>query len=433
MNRSEPKIKTVYREFYHNEKIDFNNISNDTLIVFDTNVLLHIFRFSIESRKKLLDSINKVKDHIWIPYYVGLEYNLQKKSIIHEMKNKEKNINNKVTSLKEEFIKGVSQELNTIGITSKDENIIRSEVKKRLEEVVNKAISNWTLNSLNKEFSLIGQVEDKSEELASFFEGRIGKELSQKDIDEIETEGENRYLKQIPPGFKDHKKQDTTSYGGVTFQNKFTDLIIWKEILKQAKTTKIKKVVFISDDNKEDWVHHVDGYKKGVRAELKKELLTEANCDLFLINTNVFIQSVSGNKEDILAKDKSYISIANDIYPLKETIQNSDYLGYEKKHYGSLKSMPINLLYMRSQVEKLLTRIESKLLDYNEESLIKNSLMGAEFIELKKIRKGLRIIQKELNRFFHFNGYENIENLNFELSQYIDQILYFENRLDNLL
>lgn len=67
---------------------------------------------------------------------------------------------------------------------------------------------------------------------------------SQEDIFTWCEEGQERYKKEIPPGFKDAKSKD-----GV---RKYGDLIIWKELLNFARTQS-KDIVFITDDVKADW------------------------------------------------------------------------------------------------------------------------------------------------------------------------------------
>ncbi|MFZ6798166.1 PIN-like domain-containing protein [Undibacterium sp. Di24W] len=60
-------------------------------------------------------------------------------------------------------------------------------------------------------------------------------------------EGDNRFEHRLPPGFKDGKKDE----------NRFGDLIIWFEILEHSSTVreKFSNVVFISNDEKCDWVY----------------------------------------------------------------------------------------------------------------------------------------------------------------------------------
>lgn len=60
-------------------------------------------------------------------------------------------------------------------------------------------------------------------------------------------EGSTRFEHRLPPGFRDGSKDE----------NRFGDLIIWFEILTKAKssTTTFPKVLFVTNDEKSDWVY----------------------------------------------------------------------------------------------------------------------------------------------------------------------------------
>jgi len=72
--------------FFNKEEIDFNNLREDTLIIFDTNTLLNIFRYSEKAKDISIDAMNKIKNNIWIPYQVGLEFNLRRRGTLDEMR-----------------------------------------------------------------------------------------------------------------------------------------------------------------------------------------------------------------------------------------------------------------------------------------------------------------------------------------------------------
>lgn len=57
-------------------------------------------------------------------------------------------------------------------------------------------------------------------------------------------DGEKRYKKENPPGYKDAKKKD-----GI---RKYSDLIWWKEVIQYARKSR-KNIVLVTDDVKEDW------------------------------------------------------------------------------------------------------------------------------------------------------------------------------------
>ncbi|MGB3161531.1 MAG: PIN-like domain-containing protein [Carnobacterium sp.] len=295
-------MEKEFREFYNKDEIDFEKLDNSILIVVDTNVLLHIFRFSIKSREKLIKTLKKVKGNIWIPYHVGLEYNLNKVELIGKMRRTKNDLIKEIGKETNDFKKKIFKNLDNIGINSNDEKSVREEIKTKFEESLTIMLEKWKTEELEKEFDLIGSVEDESKEIAKLFFDKVGFQITQKEIDEIETEGQKRYELGYPPGFKDSGKgnEKDKKYGDITYNEKYSDLIIWKQIIKQAKDPNIKKVVFITDDEKGDWQYIHNGEKKGPRAELKKELLDEANADLYLYNTNSFLNKVNGGSHDIV-------------------------------------------------------------------------------------------------------------------------------------
>jgi predicted nucleic acid-binding protein len=117
------------------------------------------------------------------------------------------------------------------------------------------------------------------------------------------TEGEMRAAQRMPPGYKDGGKGE----------NKYGDLIIWFEILQYAKVNakKFNKVVFLSNDEKPDWIYspknRVEIIKGVAKAVLNKDpairladprLVAEFHAvvghrDFHIISLPVFIEGLS--------------------------------------------------------------------------------------------------------------------------------------------
>ena len=299
-------MKKEFREFYNKEKINFKNLDDSVLIVLDTNVLLHIFRFSISSRKKLINSLKKVEGNLWIPYHVGLEYNLHKVTLISKMRDSKENLQKEIDRDVKKLKNTVFEKIDNIGIKSSDEREIRKGIKDNFAERLDNLLTEWKSNELIKEFDLIGNVKDESDKIADIFNDKVGKQFTQEQITNIENEAESRYTYEFPPGYKDESDKGKTirKYGNVVYHEKYSDLIIWKQLIEKAKgEDKINKVIFVTDDEKQDWQYTVNGQKKGPRAELKKELLDEANADLYIFNTNSFLKKVNDDKLDIVDLD----------------------------------------------------------------------------------------------------------------------------------
>ena len=75
-------MKELFPEFYLDSlEVDDLNSEKNNLIVFDSNFLLDILRLPTEIAEKYLEAIDKVKNHIFVPYLVGVEFNFNKKKV----------------------------------------------------------------------------------------------------------------------------------------------------------------------------------------------------------------------------------------------------------------------------------------------------------------------------------------------------------------
>ncbi|MFP7386585.1 PIN-like domain-containing protein [Enterococcus hirae] len=272
-------MKNQFHVFNVGEMPNLDDTDNELLVVLDTNVLLQALRYSPESRKKLYESIKSVKSRLFIPYIVGLEYNFNKRY-------------KKILS---DTIQKFNTDFNTLGkmVTSNDENEVREKIKKRFSETINATFNSFLDEDIKEELDLISIDTKSIKKFEKLYEGRVADKLSQEWIDGIEKLGEKRYANNVPPGYMDSDKSDIFNFHDLKYQKKYGDLILWQEIVEKAKEDQIKKVVFISDDLKEDWLFKIDKAEIGVRAELREELWVEAKADLFLLTSNEFL-SLSG-------------------------------------------------------------------------------------------------------------------------------------------
>jgi hypothetical protein len=135
------------------------------------------------------------------------------------------------------------------------------------------------------------EIDGVLEKLTKLLENRIGDKWPADKLGSLKKDGEDRYSKKIPPGYKDQKK-DAGEY------DKFGDLIIWKDMISKAKADK-RPVIFISDDAKEDWWWIHRGRKIGPRPELIEEFLTEAGQDFHIYEFSQFLRFAADRFPDI--------------------------------------------------------------------------------------------------------------------------------------
>lgn len=290
-----------YREPFNKE----NMTSENTIIVFDTNSLLNVFRFTPEASKEYFEIIQSIQDKIYIPYLVALEFHFHKSEtlLLNEIN---------VTKFKNDF--------------SKNWNKVKLEAAKTLfsslsyrNDKDNKELNTYLSDLLNSkeldiENKLVEKISSISKNQTNIFnalveimQSKTGERYTQNVITDIEKEGEERYKNEIPPGFNDANKKLSRSYNGIKYQQKFGDLIIWKDIIKKVTNDKIKNVIFVTSDGKRDSktdLNHktcvgIDGNGKnkyqviGPRIELIEEMKNETGADFYLMDELEFMKQFS--------------------------------------------------------------------------------------------------------------------------------------------
>ena len=123
--------------------------------------------------------------------------------------------------------------------------------------------------------------------LNSIFEESTGDALSDQAMKRLEDEGLLRYKSEIPPGYRDAKKNaDGDIY------RKYGDLIIWKQLIERAKAEK-RPCIFVTDDRKDDWWLEQSGKTIGPRPELVEEFISETGSRFWMYSVEKFLQEIS--------------------------------------------------------------------------------------------------------------------------------------------
>lgn len=235
-----------YREPFNKE----NMTSENTIIVFDTNSLLNVFRFTPEASKEYFEIIQSIQDKIYIPYLVALEFHFHKSEtlLLNEIN---------VTKFKNNFSKNWNKLKSEAAKTLFSSLSYRNDIdKKELNAYLSDLLNSEDLNIENKLVEKISSISENQTNifnaLVEIMHSKTGERYTQDMITKIEKEGEERYKNGIPPGFNDANKKLSRSYNGIKYQQKFGDLIIWKDIINKAKEDRIKHVIFVTSDGKRD-------------------------------------------------------------------------------------------------------------------------------------------------------------------------------------
>ena len=279
--------------------------SENTIIVFDTNSLLNVFRFTPEASKEYFEIIQSIQDKIYIPYLVALEFHFHKSEtlLLNEIN---------VTKFKNNFSKNWNKLKSEAAKTLFSSLSYRNDIdKKELNAYLSDLLNSEDLNIENKLVEKISSISENQTNifnaLVEIMHSKTGERYTQDMITKIEKEGEERYKNGIPPGFNDANKKLSRSYNGIKYQQKFGDLIIWKDIISKAKEDRIKHVIFVTSDGKRDSKTDLnykvcvgnDGNGKekyqiiGPRIELIEEMKNETGADFYLMDELEFMKQFS--------------------------------------------------------------------------------------------------------------------------------------------
>jgi len=284
------KMKTIFYAYniIRNDAF-YDSIWKNGTFVFDTNALLNMYRYQKTARNDLIHIMEKLSERIWIPYHVCLEYHRNKYDIISQHTSEIDNIKESIDTK----VKSIDEQLNSL----KKRIRIDSDITQKFQAEISKSMDDFfaQLDKLIQESKITHDNDIVIKEIYRLFEGKIGTRPSQETINEIEKDGENRFKSSVPPGFKDKKKdkQESPKYShdGINYQGKYGDLFIWKQLIEHANTNELKDVIFITDDNKEDWWAETKGQKVAPRIELIDEIYRDAKVERFhMYSTENFIK-----------------------------------------------------------------------------------------------------------------------------------------------
>lgn len=344
--------ENTIKEFIEPTNKEKQGLWQKAVFVFDTNVLLNLYRYSAKTRKSLLAAFENFKDRVWIPYQVAYEYMRKRCEVIYETVQR-------YEQFKKEMENFTNKAVETLRLTSSDEEV--SELKRYLFK--------WLDSNKDRNLLVVNADEDEIlDKILTIFDGRVGSQIDDKELNVIKEEGEKRYKQSIPPGFKDDKKKKNSEDDN----NAYGDLIIWKQIIKYAKENGVG-IVYVTHDQKEDWWNITKGKTIGPRIELRKEFITETNQEFHMYSMDGFINTYNKMNENQI--DKSAI-IQNRILRRRKIMED-----IENKYQKQGIELPENIQFQYDNTkvkrEELEEIYEKKLQELN---VLKQTLSETEII-----------------------------------------------------
>lgn len=424
--------------------------SKTTLFILDTNILLNLYSYRKNTQDDFLKILEKLKDNIWIPYHVMLEYHRNRLRVINDKENTINEIIEWCKNMRLEFPNDMFEKKEEKDISSACKDFSRKypDLKKdwnKIKEAINEKFS----KEKEKYIEEIKRVTDNGvginnhdkvyDSLMKVFK-RIGTAHDKDFIEGIKNKGKERYKHKRPPGYKDATKDQSEEnvyyHNGCEIPYKYGDLIIWEEIKqyvkdknnkinKNSELIEIMNIVFVTDDNKDDWVQkHYSGDKtiSMARYELFDELLTEAkHISRFLIADSESFVKQSNEQFKLKLGDDSVNDIKNTSNNLRRSfleraafeIFNSrlektpDSLDSEDFKSHSIKSRKFYLVQLIDSVKRDVSITEILLLESrSKEETIRYSK------RLLQLEEQLLDYSKQLDNLNNLDNLDNLDNFN---------------------
>ena len=267
-------MRKLFSGYYRPTKEEFDELWEKCIFSFDTNVLLHLYRYTPETRDRLLDILNAFKERIWIPHQVAYEYQAERLGVITQQLKPYEEINNLLDENLKKLISVLHKYKNRYSFVTfiEPKSIIEpiEEATKRVQKELQDAKLSHPDFLENDEFL---------EVITKLLTGKVGESYSEEKLEKIYEEAEKRFRSKKPPGYEDVKKPDPERYG---------DVVLWCQLIDYAKSLK-RPLIFVTDDEKEDWWRKHEGKTIGPRPELVQEMLTKAGVCFYMYTTDRFI------------------------------------------------------------------------------------------------------------------------------------------------
>lgn len=269
-------MKDLFPGYYPMSADEEAEFWGSCLFVFDTNVLLNLYRMKLDDRKRSLRLFRALGDRLWIPHQVAAEYQRNRLGVVREQIARIDGLSQKVSEA-EKLIRNAPPDQRPLSGVDADQE----EACKACQRV------KMFLNSIRDTHEKLLRNDKIREGLDKILAGRVGPPYDTEDLEKIIAGGERRYGAMLPPGFADNRKRGIYAFG---------DWIIWRQMLDKAKTER-RPMLLVTDDRKEDW------WISGARDELlpRDELVTEmqrtAGVALRLYTSEEFLKKASEHLE----------------------------------------------------------------------------------------------------------------------------------------
>lgn len=266
-------MKASFPGYFRPTAGEFATLWTGCLFAVDANVLLNLYRYSQSTREELEKTLDSVRDRLFMPHQAAREFLRNRLSV--------------TAGQAEEYAKATKtiRGLKDLLADKKRHPFLPDEQLQKFTTLVEELCSHLD----EQKVALLNRLAE--DEILDFveqtFAGKIGESFDDEALRKLAHEGESRYQSEVPPGYRDGKKD-----GGGDTPRKYGDLVVWKQLIKKAKET-ARPLVFVTDDKKDDWWLEQSGRTIGPRPELVEEFSKLTGQRFWMYSVDKFIEEAA--------------------------------------------------------------------------------------------------------------------------------------------
>ena len=298
-----------FSAYYRSDPEALADALREGVVIFDANALLDLYRFSPGSRDDLMRAIEAVRDRVFVPHRVALEFHKNHVRAVADRIEEYSAYGDRLSEIRGQAV-GV---LRQATMRAHGQGAASAEILDRLETLFEDL--RLFVQSVGERYDLDPDTLAKAPpdpivtRLAEVVGARVGREPSTESLETDEKEARRRIDERIPPGFGDRQKGDNAS----------GDYLWWAESVRYAHALKPSAVVIVSNDvTKGDWAHTERGFRIGPRVELVQEMSEASGAALFLLTTSEFLAAMARTS---LAEISEETLDEADLSPRRQVVQ----------------------------------------------------------------------------------------------------------------
>ncbi|MCJ2009846.1 PIN-like domain-containing protein [Methylobacterium sp. J-092] len=340
-------MRDKYPEFDPPTAEEIEDLWQSAFIVPDSSALLSLFEYEATAAAEIILAFEALRDRLFLLHQVGIEFYRNHERVKEGGAKQFGTVLSYINKLEETLLAPSNS------IEGKIKNPLL-DLKKYKDELKRTIAS---LRDMHK--NDLDEYENKAKQehvlILRKIEGLFGQHVkTQLDIDKVSIAAERRFNLRIPPGYMDKDKG----------KNNFGDLVVWFEMIALSGHLRMP-IIFITNDEKEDWWATKGAIVEMPRPELIKEFRSKTGKNFWMYKLRAFLEVAHARKlinikgstlteiknKDIDSKKQRLERLKNflAVYEVKSAEASAKFyasLGDDSNNSGELHHKKANLEYL---------------------------------------------------------------------------------------